>query len=188
MENKVAGAFKVVKREHFLPPDAMSEATWDMPLSIGFGQTNSQPTTVRMMLEWLDVKAGQKILDVGSGSGWTTALLAHLTGSGGKVSAVELVPELVQFGRENCQKLGLQNVSFHKAGKQLGWPEETPYDRILVSAAADELPGELVDQLAPNGRMVVPIKSSVWLIIKDAAGNTTDHEYPGFSFVPLVHA
>jgi protein-L-isoaspartate(D-aspartate) O-methyltransferase len=186
MANSIDMAFKAVPRQNFLPPGAIAKAGLDAPLSIGFGQTNSQPTTVAMMLDWLAVNPGQKILDVGSGSGWTSALLAHLVGPAGKVIAVEKLPELVRFGRDNCARLGINNVGFHEASKQYGWPPAAPYDRILVSAAAQAVPPELIDQLANGGRLVIPVKSSIFVISKDESGTTAQTEHPGFAFVPLV--
>lgn len=179
-------AFQIAKRRAFLPEEVADQAELDVPLPIGFGQTNSQPTTVAMMLDWLDVEHGQKILDIGSGSGWTSALLSYLAGEEGEIHAVEIVPELVEFGRENCARLGIKNVRFHQAGKRYGWPKSAPYDRILVSAAADRMPEELFDQLKPDGKLVVPVKGSVWVVEKDEQGNITKSEKPGFMFVPLV--
>lgn len=183
---RINEAFASVPREIFLPPQERPHAGWDIPLPIGFGQTNSQPTTVRMMLEWLDARPGQQVLDVGSGSGWTSALLAKLVGEKGKVIAVERVPELVKFGRENCEQLGLSNVEFHQAGEALGWPNESQYDRILVSAAGRDVPQELVGQLAPGGRMVIPVLDSVYVLQKDSKGEISRTDYPGFAFVPLI--
>src|SRR3990167_9573247 len=116
--NKVEEAFRAAPRVNFLPAEVIDQAAFDMPLPIGSVQTNSQPLTVRMMLEWLEVDKGNKILDVGSGSGWTSALLAHLSGPSGSVIAVEKVPELVEFGKNNCRKLGIKNVEFHQAGNK----------------------------------------------------------------------
>ncbi|MFA5003850.1 MAG: protein-L-isoaspartate O-methyltransferase [Candidatus Saccharimonadales bacterium] len=186
MGNAITEAFRATPRREFLPDIVVGQATWDVPLPIGFGQTNSQPSTVERMLEWLEVDPGQHILDVGSGSGWTTALLAHLTGSKGDVVAVEIVPELVEFGRDNCQWAGVRNVTFHEAGKTLGYPAAAPYDRILVSAAASELPTALVEQLAPGGQMVIPVRSDILVISKDEAGHLDIQTHPGFAFVPLV--
>jgi protein-L-isoaspartate(D-aspartate) O-methyltransferase len=186
MANSIDEAFRAVPRQAFLPPAVAAEAGLDAPLPIGFGQTNSQPTTVAMMLDWLAVEPGQKILDVGSGSGWTSALLAFLAGPAGQVIAVEKLPELVRFGRDNCARLGVKNVKFHEAGRQYGWPASAPYDRILVSAAAQAVPPELIGQLATGGRLVIPVKSSVFVITKDESGMTEQTEHPGFAFVPLV--
>lgn len=186
MSDAIDEAFAAVLRRNFLPDYAADQAELDMPLPIGFGQTNSQPTTVAMMLDWLDVEPGQNVLDVGSGSGWTTGLLSHLTGQQGKVEAVEIVPELVEFGRDNCAWLGIKNVEFHQAGKTYGWTEQAPYDRILVSAAAESMPEELFTQLKPAGRLVVPVKSTIYIIDKDESGEISQRQQPGFIFVPLV--
>ncbi len=178
--------FAAISRKNFLPAEQRSSASWDIPLPIGFGQTNSQPMTVRMMLEWLEVLDGQKVLDVGSGSGWTTALLAHLVGEKGRVVAVEKIPELVAFGRQNCEGVGINNTVFHEAGGVPGWPEDAPYDRILVSAAAQELPSELIDQLASNGKMVIPVGNDIFVVAKDTKGEVAHDIHPGFAFVPLI--
>jgi protein-L-isoaspartate(D-aspartate) O-methyltransferase len=185
---RIEEAFLSVPRENFLPAEIVGEGTWDVPLPIGFDQTNSQPTTVRLMLGWLQAEEGQKVLDLGSGSGWTTALLARIVGPEGRVVAVERIPELVKFGHENCKSIGIDNAEFHEAGRRLGWSPEAPYDRILVSAAAAKLPEELIEQLAPEGRMVIPVRRSVIVVQKDSSGKTDMREFPGFAFVPLVTA
>jgi protein-L-isoaspartate(D-aspartate) O-methyltransferase len=182
----VEEAFKAVDRKAFLPQEARDAAWLDSPIPIGYGQTNSQPSTVRMMLEWLGPQPGEKILDVGSGSGWTTALLSYLVGPEGKVYAVEKIPELVQVGSENCQKAGINNAQFFEAGDVYGLPDFAPYDRILVSAAAKELPQELLDQLVVGGRLVIPIGSSIHAITKTTEAVVDDKEYRGFAFVPLL--
>lgn len=186
--DEVAKAFIDVRREEFLPLEQAGMVDLDTPLPIGFGQTNSQPTTVRLMLEWLEVEPGSKILDVGSGSGWTTALLAHLTGPKGRVYAIEIVPELVDFGRDNCQAAGIENAEFFLAGKTLGLPKFAPYDRILVSAAARSLPQELVDQLKNGGKLVIPVNNDILEIEKRAGGKIDTFKHPGFMFVPLITA
>ncbi len=179
-------AFAHAPRRFFLPDDQAGRADVDAPLPIGFGQTNSQPSTVRMMLEWLEVEPGNKVLDVGSGSGWTTALLSQLIGARGRVYGVEIVPELVEFGRQNCRRFGAKNVRFYQAGKTFGLPRCAPYDRILVSAAAGELPRELLEQLKNGGKMVIPVRSDVLEIEKLTDDKYETIAHPGFAFVPLV--
>ena len=179
-------AFARVRRQNFVLPEYESNADFDAPLPIGFGQTISQPYTVRLMLEWLEVQLGDKVLDVGSGSGWTTALLSHLVGRTGKVYAVELIAELVEFGRDNCRRMGIQNARFYQAGKQYGLPRFAPYDRILVSASADMLPSSLVDQLKIGGKLVIPIRNDIIEIEKIAQDELDTRVHPGFVFVPLL--
>lgn len=179
-------AFTASPRDKFLRQKERASAEWDVPLPIGYGQTNSQPSTVQLMLEWLQVLPGQKVLDVGSGSGWTSALLAHLVGKTGRVVATEKVPELVEFGRQNCRSLDIENVEFHQSGDIYGWPDGGPYDRILVSASAKHLPSELIGQLAENGRMVIPVRDTMYVVRKDSKGGVSHQEYPGFAFVPLM--
>ena len=131
------------------------------------------------------MQRGQKILDVGSGSGWTVALLAHMTGDTGYVFGVEIAPELVKLGRKNIEKYDFYNAQIMLAGKKLGFPQKAPFARILVSASAQRLPQELVRQLAPGGRMVIPIKNSIWKVEKISEKHIKKFEFPGFSFVPL---
>lgn len=184
--DQIDKAFKFTPRDNFLPDNYTGMVEVDMPLPIGYGQTNSQPSTVRMMLEWLEVEPGNKILDVGSGSGWTTALLANLTGPKGMVYAVEIVPELVRFGRANVERLDIKNARFYRAGKTFGLPDKAPFDRILVSAAAQKLPTELLDQLRVGGKMVIPVRSDVLEIEKTSDKTYETHRHPGFAFVPLI--
>jgi protein-L-isoaspartate(D-aspartate) O-methyltransferase len=180
-------AFRIIKRVNFLPGRVSEYAAQDTPLRIGFGQTNSQPSTVKQMLEWLDVQPGQKVLDVGSGSGWTSALLATLVGESGNVYAVERIPELLAFGRDNCQRVGIKNVEFYAPEDSYGLPSQAPYDRILVSAAADTMPQSLLDQLALNGKAIIPVKDDILEIIKRPDSTVEVVEHPGYLFVPLRH-
>lgn len=185
--NKIDKAFKQIQRIDFVPFTKKDMAYLDSPLLIGYGQTISQPGTVRMMLEWLDVQNGQKVLDIGSGSGWTSALLSSLVGNKGKVFAVEIIPQLLEFGRKNCEKYELKNIEFHLATKNVyGLPELAPFDRILVSAAAKDLPLEIIDQLKIGGKMVIPVKNDILEIIKKSDDNYETVTHPGFIFVPLV--
>jgi len=179
-------AFKAVDRADFVPEDYKIEAYEDYPLPIGFEQTISQPTTVAFMLELLDVSEGNSVLDVGAGSGWTTALLSVLTGAKGFVYGIERIPELVIFAQENIDRYAFQNVEIRSSVKTLGIPDKK-FDRILVSAETDELPKELVDQLAPSGIMVLVVSGSIVKVTKDERGSIERKEFPGFAFVPLIH-
>lgn len=179
----MAAAFEATPRAAFLRADSRERAAYDGPLGIGCGQTNSQPRTVEDMLRLLDVRPGHSVLDVGSGSGWTTALLAHLVGHSGQVRGVEIEGELVAFGRANLAAFDRPWAEIHQARPGvLGDPDHAPYDRILVSAEARELPQELVDQLADDGVMVVPV--SGWMLrVANPDGLVTEHG--AYRFVPL---
>ncbi len=186
---KVREAFKYIDRSDFVSEKEKESAYEDIPLSIGYGQTISQPLVVAFMLEALDPREGDKVLDVGFGSGWTTALLAFIIGSEGKVIAVEKIPEVYEFGKKNIEKYNFLRSGrvevFCGDGKE-GKKEEAPFDRILVSASAkDDLPSPLKEQLKVGGKAVVPIGSSVFLFSKEEKGFQKT-EYPGFLFVPLV--
>src|SRR6478609_9815666 len=154
----VADAFATVPRTWFLPDHERARASYDGPIEIGHGQTNSQPRTVENMLRLLEVRPGDRVLDVGSGSGWSTGLLAHLTGPDGSVRGLELEPDLVTFGRANLSHGDWSWASIDAATPGvLGDPDGAPYDRILVSAEARDLPTELVAQLGEDARMVLPV-------------------------------
>lgn len=182
----VAEAFAAVPREGFLPPEVRDRAAYDGPVPIGHRQTSSQPRTVAAMLRLLDARPGQRVLDVGAGSGWTTALLAHLVGPEGTVLGVELVEELAVWGAANLATTGCSWASIRPAVPGvLGLPEEGPFDRILVSADARSLPGELVDQLADGGRLVLPVRGTMTLAVR--AGDDLEITHHGhYRFVPLL--
>ena len=179
----VQAAFDAIGRAGFLPARSRWRASYDGPLPIAAGQTNSQPRTVADMLRLLDVRPGMRVLDVGSGSGWTTALLAHLTGPGGQVLGVELEPELVAFGSANLARTQQPWARIVAATPcVLGDPGGAPYDRILVSAEPGELPEDLVDQLGEEGVLVIPV-AGVMLRVANPGRVVTRHG--GYRFVPL---
>ncbi len=184
--DRIEEAFRAVPRADFVPSELRGDAGIDAPLPIGFGQTISQPTTVKLMLSWLGAEPGDKVLDVGSGSGWTSALLAHIVGPRGFVYALERIPQLVTFGRDNCRGLGIENVRFVQAGREPGLRMQAPFARILVSASARELPLELLDQLVTAGKLVIPVRFDVLEITKTAADHHLTKKHPGFVFVPLI--
>jgi len=180
----IIDAFKAVDRKDFVPPHTLEFAYYDEALHIDYDQTISQPTTVAIMLELLQPQKGQQILDVGSGSGWTTALLSFIVGSGGSVIGLEIVPQLVEFGQKNLAKYSFPQSKIVQAGKALGLPGEL-FDRVLVSAAAKEVPDELIEQLKSGGKMVIPVEYSLMLVEKGSEGRVKQKEIPGFSFVVL---
>jgi protein-L-isoaspartate(D-aspartate) O-methyltransferase len=186
--DRVSAAFGAVPRREFLPVGARSRAAYDGPLDIGHGQTSSQPRTVTAMLRLLDVQPGHRVLDVGAGSGWTTALLAHLVGAEGLVVGVELVPELAAWGEQNVRGTSGAWATVRAAATGVvGVPELAPYDRILVSAEAAQIPGDLLDQLGDPGRLVLPVAGRMTLVIR-ADGRDEISEHGHYRFVPLLHS
>jgi protein-L-isoaspartate(D-aspartate) O-methyltransferase len=184
--SRAVQAMAAIPRHDFLPADQRAHGRRDAPLPIGHGQTNSQPTTVRHMLELLDVQAGDRILDLGSGSGWTTALLAWLTGPTGWVVGVERVAQLVTFGAENLARARMPWAQIRNAVPgRLGLQAAAPFDRILVSAQAASLPAELVTQLTPEGVLVIPVAGRL-LRVQPGAPHPRVEEYGRYRFVPLV--
>ncbi len=191
MEASLRKAFAQIKREDFVPGELKEFAGIDEALPIGWGQTISQPFTVAFMLEKLQPQAGQKILDIGAGSGWTTALLAHVVGPSGKVVAIEVIPELKEFGEKNVAKYNFIKkgvVEMICANGESGYEKEAPYDGILVSASLPkkELPPTWKQQLKIGGKIVVPIQNSIWAFTKTDEHTFKKQEYPGFIFVPFV--
>jgi len=182
-------AFKKIKREDFLPEDLKGSAELNTALPIGFGQTISQPLTVAFMLELLQPKFGEKILDIGSGSGFTTALLAEIVGKNGKIISLEIIPELQRMGKKNVSKYNFVEKEIVKsflADASKGYENEAPYDKILASASGESLPISWKKQLKIGGRIVCPIGNSIWLFVKKSEIDLESEEYPGFAFVPLI--
>ena len=185
----IIDAFSEISRVEFVPRELELEAEVDVALPIGYGQTISQPLVVAFMLELLDPQRGQKILDVGSGSGWTTALLAYIVGKEGKVIGIERIKELKKFGEKNVDKFSFikKNIAqFRETDGSNGLPEEAPFDRILVSAVSYEIPEMLKKQLKVDGKLVMPIRNSIIYLEKRGENDFYTEEFPGFYFVPLV--
>jgi len=187
---RIIEAFEKVKREDFLPGEMKALSELNEALPIGYGQTISQPLVVAFMLEQLQPRPGDKILDVGSGSGWTSALLGEIVGDRGKVTAIEIIPELREFGEKNVAKYNFIEkgiVEFICADGSKGYEKEAPFDGILASASVQtEVPQAWKNQIKIGGKIVTPLGSSIWRFTKKSATKSEDFEYPGFVFVPLI--
>jgi len=187
VDDAVTAALRAVDRRGFLPRAGARWAEADHPVEIGHGQTCSQPSTVSAMLRLLEVFPGAAVLDVGSGSGWTTALLARLVGPTGSVLGLERHADLAAWGAANVRRTGMTWARVEEAMPgQLGRPRAGGWDRVLVSAAGTHLPDELVDQVAPGGRMVIPVRHVMTLVTRDDDGTVHTTEHGTYSFVPLV--
>lgn len=186
---KIIEAFLLIKREDFVPENLKNQAYINVPLPIGKGQTISQPETVAFMLELLQPKEGDKVLEIGFGSGWQTALLSQIVGEKGKVFAIERIDDLYKFGKKNISKYNFIKkgiVKFYCRDGSSGLKEEAPFDKIIVAASGEFIPKAFKEQLKINGRLVIPVKNSIWLIVKISENQFKETEYPGFVFVPLV--
>jgi len=174
-------AFEKIDRGDFVLDKYKNEAYGDYPLGIGFDQTISQPSVVAFMLNFLELKKEDKVLEVGSGSGFVVALLSQIVK---KVFGVEIIPELVLFSKNNLKKYQLKNVKIFKANKKIGLEKEAPFDKILVSASANEIPKDLVSQLKDGGIMVIPVLNDIYKVIKKDS-KLEVMKFEGFTFVPL---
>ena len=183
--SRIIDAFTQCDRARYIPASLRERAYDDCPLPIGYDQTISQPSTVAFMLELLAPQPGNRVLDIGSGSGWTTALLAHIVGPSGTVFGLERIPELVAFGTQNLRHTTALHAHIERSGAELGNPHHAPFDRILVSAAARTFPHTLVSQLCENGVLVMPVRDEIWRVIR-IAHQPTIEKFRGFVFVPLV--
>jgi len=179
---KIIRAFEKIKREEFLPEKEKKYAYEDTALPIGYMQTISQPYTIAFMLDLLELKDEQKILEVGSGSGYVLALISKIS-KNSEIFGIERIKELAENSRTKLEKY--RNIKIIYGGGFKGLKEEAPFDRILVSASAEEIPEALIKQLKYNGVLVSPVGGSILKIKKTKKENKIE-EYPGFVFVPLI--
>ncbi|MBI2548476.1 protein-L-isoaspartate(D-aspartate) O-methyltransferase [Candidatus Woesearchaeota archaeon] len=190
-DEHVLDAFQKVRRELFVLPEHKDRSYEDYPLPIGQDQTISQPTTVMMMTQALEVKKGQKILEIGAGSGYQAALLSALVGNAGMIYTIERIPYLVSFAKANLEKAGIKNVKVIEGDGTLGYRQEQPYDRVMVTAAAPHVPQPLTEQLAQKGILLIPVGGlfhQVLLKITKQKNRYHEKTLGDFSFVPLKGA
>jgi len=187
-DEDVIRAFSAVPRHQFVPPEYLDIAYEDHALPIGYGQTISQPSLVAYMTEILELKPGQKVLEIGTGSGYQAAILAELGFV--DVYTIEIVPELAENASNLLRSLGYSNVTVKQADGYYGWEEYAPFDAIIVTAAPDHIPAPLVEQLAENGRLVIPIGppgwyQTLWKFIKQD-NELIGYNMGGVGFVPFT--
>jgi protein-L-isoaspartate(D-aspartate) O-methyltransferase len=185
-DERVLAAMARVPRERFVPDDLRRYAYEDRPLPIGHGQTISQPLMVALMTQALHLQGSERVLELGTGSGYQAALLAELAAH---VVTVERVPELAEEAAQRLRELGYRNVEVHTAGGVLGWPEGAPYDAILVTAGAPRVPRSLLQQLAMDGRLVIPVgerRVQQLLYVARTARGATVRKLGECRFVPLI--
>jgi len=186
-DTAVLRAMREVPRHSFVPEAPPAQAYADYPLPIGHGQTISQPFIVAFMAEAADISAGDRVLEIGTGSGFGAAVLAKLAS---EVYTIEIVPELAEQARAILGRLGFENVEVRTGTGWLGWPEQAPYDAVVVTAAPDEVPPNLVDQLALGGTLVVPVGDlfqTLRILRKTPRGMVEEASIP-VRFVPMVRA
>lgn len=185
---RIVAAFQATPRSAYVPSTlAEAAVTVDAPLPIGGGQTVSQPTTVATMLELVQPRSGDRVLDIGTGSGWQAALLAHCVGTLGRVVSVERIPELAEHARETLAQTGRTNAHVLLGDASDGLPEQAPYDVIISAASSKEIPAPWIEQLAPGGRLLHPIAGmGLRVLRKDETGKISLQDHLGYVFVPLV--
>ena len=185
---RLIAALRQVPRAEFVPPEIVDLAHLDRALPIGFEQTISQPFIVGLMTDLLQLGSNDRVLEIGTGSGYQAAVLAQLAR---EVFSIERVVPLADEARERLRRLGYRNVQVRAGDGQRGWPETAPFDAIVVTAAAPEIPPELLRQLAPGGRLVLPLERTydeqeLTLVRKDQRGDTTTKAVLPVRFVPLL--
>ncbi len=187
-DSATLAAIRSVPRHEFVPPDQQVYAYLNTPLPIGQGQTISQPSVVALMTELIRPGKGKRVLEVGTGSGYQAAVLAH---AGCRVWTIEIFGALASEAKQRLERLGYSGVQVRHGDGYLGWPEEAPFQAVLVTAAADSIPRPLLDQLAPGGRLVMPVgdpetHQDLILVEKDSLGRIASRRLIPVRFVPLL--
>ncbi|OQA55884.1 MAG: Protein-L-isoaspartate O-methyltransferase [Candidatus Omnitrophica bacterium ADurb.Bin277] len=184
-DERVLQAMRKVPRRLFVPEDLWDAAYEDRPLEIGAGQTISQPYIVAYMTECLGVESSDSVLEIGTGSGYQTAILAELAS---QVYTVEIIENLARTAKERLEDLGYNNIRFRVDNGRKGWPDEAPFDKIIVTAASDEIPPGLIEQLREGGRMILPVGVASQELIEGEKqhGTFQTHRKIAVRFVPLV--
>lgn len=188
-DSKIESAIRKYPRHEFVPKTFLDIAYENIPIPLMKDQTVSQPIVVSKMTEWLNVSDGQKILEVGSGSGWQSAILSFLVGEKGRIFSIDRHSELVEFAKKNLSKLGISNVEVILSDGSLGFSKESPFDRIIVTAACKKVPPPLLEQLTTDGLLIAPIGEyfqSLILYKKTSDGIIEIKNQPGYAFVPLL--
>ncbi len=188
-DEKLLEVFSEINRRLFVPDEFADQAYEDHPLPIGEGQTISQPTTVMIMTQALEVKPGMNVLEIGSGSGYQAAILAQLVGPEGHVFSIERLIFLVTLARKNLERTKITNVRIIEGDGTLGYPSQSPFDRIIITAAAPSIPQPIFDQLKEGGQMVVPIgdrHTQEMMIVEKINGKLKQQSIGSFVFVPLI--
>ncbi|MBU0979357.1 MAG: protein-L-isoaspartate(D-aspartate) O-methyltransferase [Nanoarchaeota archaeon] len=184
-------AFKAILREKFILDEDFDQAYGDYPLSIGHGQTISQPSTVMIMLDALELRPGQKVLEIGAGSGWNAALMGYIVGKKGRVYSTEIVSELADYAKKNVKKTKLKNVTIMHHDGSIGLEKYVPFDRIIVTAACPSSPDKLISQLKEEGILVAPVSGFFdqdMVVYTKHKDGITEKRLGSFSFVPLKGA
>ena len=187
-DTKVEMAIKKILRHNFVPKNLQNIAYNNSPIPIMENQTISQPSVVARMTEWLDVKENHKVLEIGSGSGWQSAILSSLVPKG-RVLTIERHKKLADFAKKNLEKMGIKNVTIIHGDGNLGMPQEAPFDRIIITAACKTVPAALLDQLKINGLLIAPVgenTQSLILVKKTHNGFKELKNQDGYVFVPLI--
>jgi protein-L-isoaspartate(D-aspartate) O-methyltransferase len=183
---QVIQALRKVPRHEFVAPRFHNEAYYDYPLPTSLGQTISQPYMVALMTELLQMYGDEKVLEVGTGSGYQTAVLAEIAG---EVYSVERLAELTADAQSNLARMGYKNIYLHTGDGTLGWPEHAPYDRIIVTASAPSIPQPLIDQLKDDGKIVIPLGANLGqdlVVAEKHKGEVKIFDYGKCVFVPLI--